>query len=69
MAGAQVAGALRRYGGAAAVRGGVALGQDRVLRAGRHLQGGTQDPRTPQLLWTTDEGTNEGRDTGNGNIR
>lgn len=64
-AGTEVAGAAGRDGRAAATWGGVTLGQDRVLRAGRYLQGGTHDPGTPQLLWKTDTDTDQGYATGN----
>lgn len=50
VAGAGVTGALGWYRGAAAVRGGVTLGEDRVIWAGSDLQGRTDDPSTPQLL-------------------
>lgn len=50
VAGAEVASALGRYGGTAASRGSVALGQDGSMGAGGHLQGRTCDPSTPQLL-------------------
>lgn len=53
-AGAEVTGALGWYRGAATVWGGVTLGQDRILWAGRDLQGRTHDPGTPQLLWKTE---------------
>lgn len=56
----EVAGAAGRDGGAAATRGGVTLGQGRILRAGRYLQGGTRDPGTPQLRWKTDTDTDRG---------
>lgn len=42
------------------------LGQDGILRAGRHLQGGTHDPGTPQLLWKTDTDMDQGYAAGNG---
>lgn len=60
VAGTEVTGALGCYRGAATVWGGVTLGQDRILWAGRYLQGGTHDPSTPQLLWKTETDTNQG---------
>lgn len=63
VAGAEVTGAPGWYGGAAAVRRGVTLGEDRILRAGSDLQGGTDDPSTPQLLWETE--TSQCQDKGN----
>lgn len=50
VAGAEVASALGRDGGAAASRGRVALGQDGSVGTGGHLQGRTGHPGTPQLL-------------------
>lgn len=60
VAGTEVAGALGWYGGTATIWGGVTLGQDRILWAGRYLQGRTHDPGTPQLLWETETDTNQG---------
>lgn len=50
MAGAEVTGALRWYGGAAASRGGVTFGQDGILGAGGHLKGRARHSSTLQLL-------------------
>lgn len=66
VAGAEVAGAAGRDGGAAAIWGGVTPGQYRILRAGRNLQGGTHHAGTPQLLWKTDTDTDQGYATGSG---
>lgn len=65
VAGTEVSRAAGRDGGATAIWGGVSLGQDRILRAGRYLQGRTHDRGTPQLLWKTDMDTDQGCATGN----
>lgn len=62
-AGTEIAGAAGRDGGAAATWGGVTLGQDRILWAGRFLQGGAHDPGTPPLVWKTDRDTDQSKAT------